>query len=227
MRPRVEMDRLKELVRLHRMGVSDREAARLLQMSPNTKRAYRRTLETAGLWDGPVEELPELEVLKAAVLAQLPSKRPPQHVSSLEEWTSEIAALEAKGVGPRATYDRLRAENGRFRESKGSLSAVKRLCSRLKRERGVLAEDVAIPVVTKPGEVAQVDFGAIGKRFDPVARTLRQAFVFVMVLGHSRHMVARIVFDQKVSTWIQLHVEAFDELGGVPEVIVPDAPRGL
>lgn len=43
-----------------------------------------------------------------------------------------------------------------------------------------------------------------------------------MVLGHSRRMVARIAFDQKVETWVRLHVEAFAELGGVPEVIVPD-----
>jgi len=42
------------------------------------------------------------------------------------------------------------------------------------------------------------------------------------VLGHSRKMVARIVFDQKVETWVRLHVEAFAELGGVPEVLVPD-----
>jgi transposase len=35
-------------------------------------------------------------------------------------------------------------------------------------------------------------------------------------------MVARIVFDQKMATWLWLHVEAFEELGGVPEVVVPD-----
>lgn len=51
---------------------------------------------------------------------------------------------------------------------------------------------------------------------------MRAAYVFVLVLGHSRHMVARIVFDQKVATWPWLHVEAFEELGGVPEVLVPD-----
>jgi transposase len=44
----------------------------------------------------------------------------------------------------------------------------------------------------------------------------------MMVLGYSRHMVARIVFDQTVQTWQLLHVEAFEEPGGVPEVIVPD-----
>jgi hypothetical protein len=43
-----------------------------------------------------------------------------------------------------------------------------------------------------------------------------------MVLGHSRRMVARLVFDQKTETWLRLHAEAFAELGGVPQVVVPD-----
>jgi hypothetical protein len=43
-----------------------------------------------------------------------------------------------------------------------------------------------------------------------------------MVLAHSRRMVTRLVFDQKASTWLLLHIEAFLELGGVPRVIVPD-----
>ena len=47
MQRRVEMDRLQELVRLHRMGTGGREVARLLGMSPNTERVYRRALETA------------------------------------------------------------------------------------------------------------------------------------------------------------------------------------
>ena len=43
-----------------------------------------------------------------------------------------------------------------------------------------------------------------------------------MVLGHSRHMYAELVFDQKIETWIWLHVQAFEYFGGVPKVIVPD-----
>jgi len=43
-----------------------------------------------------------------------------------------------------------------------------------------------------------------------------------MVLGHSRHMFARAVFDQRAETWQQLHVEAFAHFRGVPKVIVPD-----
>lgn len=49
MQRRVDMDRLQELVRLHRMGSGGREVARLLGMSPNTERTYRIVLEAAGL----------------------------------------------------------------------------------------------------------------------------------------------------------------------------------
>ena len=104
----------------------------------------------------------------------------------------------------------------------GSLSAVKRRCAARHRARGVRPEDVAIRVETDPGDVAQVDFGYVGKLYDPDRGVLRKAWIFVMTLGCSRHMVVRIVFDQKVETWLRLHVECFEELGGVPRTIVPD-----
>ena len=51
---------------------------------------------------------------------------------------------------------------------------------------------------------------------------IRKAWLFVIVLGYSRKMVARLVFDQKIDTWLECHVQAFKELGGVPRVLVPD-----
>src|SRR3954462_11383772 len=64
--PRIDMDRLQELVRLHRMGTGAREEARLLRMGPNTERDYPDALEAAGLLDGSIDDLPELAVLKEA-----------------------------------------------------------------------------------------------------------------------------------------------------------------
>lgn len=222
MQRRVEMHRLQELVRLHRLGTGGRQVARMLGCSPNTERQYRLALIAAGLLDGEPNALPELEVLKAAVRSAMPNKVAPQQKSSLEGWLEAIEKLQGKGLGPRGIYDRLTLDDEAFRESRATLSAVKRICLRLKKARGVQAEDVAIPVETRAGEVAQVDFGYVGKLFDPRERVKRKAWVFVLVLGHSRHMVARIVFDQKVETWLRLHIEAFEELGGVIEVVVPD-----
>ena len=212
---RTDMHRLQELVRLHRQGTSARDAARLLGMSRNTAREYREALAASGLLDGHVAELPDLEVLKAS----LPVRAGPQETSSVEAWVPRIRPLLTRQAGPRAIYDCLRSTDPDF---KGSLSAVKRLCLRLGRELGVQPDDVAIPVETAAGEVAQVDFGYVGLVFDVVTQMPRKGWVFVMVLGRSRHQFAKVVFDQRAETWQQLHVEAFAFFGGVPRVIVPD-----
>lgn len=217
---RIRMDDLQELVRLHRLNTGCHEVARLLGVSPNTERIYRLALEQAGLLRGPLDVLPELAELRAAVDAQLPEQGPSkQQQSSIAQWTDRVQRMLDDGAEATAIYDRLRLEDPDF---KGSLSALKRLCLRLKRTRAVDPKDVAIRVETPAGEVAQVDFGHVGKLWDPDSGRLRQAYVFVMVLGHSRHQVCRVVFDQKVETWLRLHVEAFEELGGVPRVVVPD-----
>jgi hypothetical protein len=45
------------------MKAGAREVARLLDISPNTEREYRRALDLEGLLAGSVEDLPALEVL--------------------------------------------------------------------------------------------------------------------------------------------------------------------
>lgn len=217
---RTDMHRLVDLVRLHRLGTGPRAVARQLHLSPNTERRYRAALAAAGLLEGSVDALPDIESLRQAVLAQLPPKVAPQQRSSVEAWADAIRAKIELGAKPRAIYDALRLEHqGAFT---GSHSAVKRFYRSVIRERGVRPEDVAIPVETQPGEVAQVDFGEVGRLFDPVTRTLRRAWVFVLVLGHSRHMWADITFDQKAETWLRLHADAFTDLGGVVRTVVPD-----
>jgi transposase len=216
---RIDMHRLQELVRLHRMGTGKKQVARLLKMSPRIEREYRAALEAAGLLDGLVDALPSNEVLVEALAVHKPRKLGPQQVSSIERWTDMIEKKSAEGVGPTAIYDFLRLTHDDFA---GTLSAVKRACAKLRRERGVLAEEVVIRVETAAGDVAQVDFGYAGKLYDPNEGRFRDAWVFVMVLGFSRHSFARIVFDQKTTTWLALHVEAFEDFGGVPATLVPD-----
>jgi transposase len=217
---RVLMHRLEELVRLHRMGTGAREAARLLGMSPNTERQYRLALVAEELLAGAPDALPSLEALKAAVVKHLPPAPVPEaQQSQIEPWREHIATLLAKGLQPRAAFERLRLEEPSFG---GTYPQVKRLCRAMKRARGVRAEDVAIPVETLPGEIAQVDFGHVGKLLDPQTGKQREAWCFVMVLAFSRRMVVRVVFDQRIETWLRLHVEAFAELGGVIETVVPD-----
>ena len=215
------MHRLQELVRLHRLGGGrTHKIAASLKMSPNTERRYRIALTAAGLLVGAVDELPSLEQLKAAVEKELPSVVPAQEQSSIAKWQPEVKALLEKGLTPKAIHDRLRLKHPD--EYEGKLGAVKRMVKSLRVERGVLASDIAIPVETEPGQSAQVDFGYAGYRYDSKTGRQRKAWVFVMVLGHSRHQYVEFVFDQKAETWVKLHINAFKELGGVPAEVVPD-----
>jgi transposase len=213
-----DMHLLQELVRLHRLGLGGRAVAKRLGISANTERKYRVPLAAAGLLEGDAAALPELGQLKALIVAAYGDQTTATRASSLEDRREAIEKLHESGAGPTAIYDRLKLDA----DFKGSLGAVKRLCARLSKAKGVSADDVAIRVETAPGEVAQVDFGYIGTLYDPEEGRMRKAWIFVLVLAFSRLMVVRLVFDQRIETWLRCHAEAFAELGGVPKVIVPD-----
>lgn len=219
---RTDMHRLVEVIRLHRLGVSSRRIARQLRMGRDTIRQYLAVFTQAGVLEGPADALPEpaaLSELARGVTDPSAAAAPTSPCSSVERWKDEIVRLRAKGAGPTSIHDHLRVNEPEY---SGSLSAIKRLCLRMERADGPRAVDVAIPVETGPGEVAQVDFGYAGKRYDPARGVLRKTWVFVMTLCFSRRKYCELVFDQTVATWLRVHVQAFEHFGGVPKVIVPD-----
>ena len=78
---------------------------------------------------------------------------------TLTESSREVRLRLADGrAGPRSTRH-LRPPRLDHTDFDDTYWAVKRLVKRLGRDRDVRAEDVAIPVETRAGEVAQVDFG--------------------------------------------------------------------
>lgn len=214
---RTDMHTLQELVRLHRLNKPARTVARLLGLSPNTERKYRLQLSSAGLLDGAPDSLPALALLLSATESASP--RPVPQPSRLAPYREHIAERLRRGKRPRAIFDELRTSEPDF---PGSYSALKRLCLRIQKESPFAPEKVRIPVETAPGEVAQVDFGYVGTLYDPDSGILRKAWVFVMVLGFSRRLFARLVLDQSTATWLRLHQEAFTYFGGVVHTVVPD-----
>lgn len=213
------MHRLQEVIRLHRLGKSARRIARQVSMGRNTIGEYLDVLAHADLLDGPVDALPALDVLATLVQAHERSSTQDPIPSTVAAWREEVQRLRKKGAGPTAIHDHLRVNAPNYA---GSLSAIKRLYARLERDAGPQATDVAIRVETAPGHVAQVDFGFAGKRYDPERAILRKTWVFVMTLGFSRRAFNALCFDQRIETWIRLHIEAFEYFGGLPQVIVPD-----
>lgn len=219
---RISMHRIQEMIRLHRAGgLTTHRIAKSLNMSPNTEREYRQALQKAGLLEGPADDLPSFEELRQALERELPPPATPtQQQSSLLKWRDEIKELHDNGLGATAIHDRLRLKHpGKY---VGKIGAMKRMVRQFRKAAGIAAKDVVIPVETRPGQIAQVDFGYAGYMLDPDSGKQRKAWVFVMVLGYSRHMYVEYVFDQRAETWVRLHMNAFKALKGVPEEIVPD-----
>lgn len=73
---------------------------------------------------------------------------------------------------------------------------------------------------TLPGEQAQVDWAHFGKL--PVGRALRPLWAFVMVLSYSRRIFLRFFPGAAMPFFVRGHVEAFDDFGGVPRVLLYD-----
>jgi len=200
---------LREMLRRFRLGEGNRGVARDLGLSRNSVAKYRTWAELEGFLGG--AELPPPEVIEER-LGTLMLKQPGP-VSPLEVHRDTIVDLRSKGVEVRALLGRLREDHG----YQGSYSALLRYVGRLEPQR----PEVFLRIETAPGEEAQVDFGYAGIIPDPNGRP-RKAWVFIMTLSFSRHQYAEVVFDQKVETWVALHVRAFEFLGGVAKRIVID-----
>lgn len=54
---------------------------------------------------------------------------------------------------------------------------------------------------------------------------IRQAQVFVAVLGASSYTFAEITWSQQLPDWLGSHAHRFAFLGGVPQIVVPDNLR--
>ena len=74
------------------------------------------------------------------------------------------------------------------------------------------------------GERLFVDYAGDGVPvvIDRLTGEIRMAQIFVAVLGASSFTFAKATWTQALPDWIDAHVRAFEAIGGVPELVVPD-----
>ncbi len=83
------------------------------------------------------------------------------------------------------------------------------------------SQNIFVRIHTQPGEEAQVDFGYVGMTV-VVGGKRRRTWVFNMRLSYSRLDYYEKVYDQRVETFIQCHINAFKYFGGMPEYVKID-----
>ena len=207
---RIHMNHLRDLIRRLNAGEGERRIARDMNLSRQTVGKYHKIARQAGYLE-PGAILPDEETLRKRLG---PGAQPPKIRSSVEPFGEIVKTLRKQEVEMVAIWQRLKDDHG----YRGSFSAIRRYVQHLEPERRV----VYVRVQTKPGEEMQVDFGSVGRLFDPASGRIRPAYVLVATLGYSRHQYAELDFDQKVVTWIGLHRRAFESFGGVPVRVIPD-----
>lgn len=80
--------------------------------------------------------------------------------------------------------------------------------------------------VHKAGEKCFIDYcGVTVPVVNPSTGEIRQAQVFVAVLGASNYTYAEATWSQSLQNWLQSHVRALEFFGGVPALLVPDNLR--
>jgi transposase len=212
---RFEMYQYRQVLARMRQGDSDRDIARSRLMGRKKVAQLRAVAQERG-WLAPDVALPE-----DAVLATLFTRRaglPGQCISSLEPWRAQIVTWREEGIQGTTIHAALVRRYGYT----GSYSAVHRFISQLPPTATL---DVPLRLHFKPGEAAQVDFGAGPVIADVHTGELIKTWFFVMTLCWSRHQYAEVVRDQTTATWLACHRRAFEAFGGVVGRVIIDNPK--
>jgi transposase len=209
---RLSMRKIREVLRLKwACGLSNRAVGTSCAIAPSTVWDYLFRATQAGLsWPLP-EQLTDVDLEAALfVSATLPQNDP----RPLPDWGAIHQELRRKGV----TLFLLWQE---YRERSPEGYSYSRFCERYADWKGHL--DVVMRQSHRAGEKLFVDYaGQTAEVVDRTTGEIREAQIFVAVLGASSYTYAEATWTQGLADWIGAQARALAFLGGVPEIIVPD-----
>ncbi len=208
----LSMRQLRYLLRLHHDGVSAREIGRRLWVARSTIQDNLKRAAAAGLaWplaDEVTDDVLEQRLFGRAGVATGQRRR-------IEpDWAALARELKRPGVTMTILWEE-------YQEAHAEGYGYSRFCDLL---RGF--ERRLTPVMRQhhvAGEKAFVDYS--GKRIaiaDPTTGEIREAEIFVGVLGASNLTYAEATWTRQLADWTGAHVRMFRFFGGVPRLLVPD-----
>lgn len=207
------MRKIREVLRLHSLGLKQRQIARSCSVGQSTVSEYIKATEAAGLRWPDIADWDEAKLLAtltpAAPLVPARSRLPAPDFPSIHAELQQHKHLTLQLV-----WEEYRAQNPEgYRYS--------RFCELYQRWRR--RQEVVLRQEHRAGEKLFVDYaGATIAVKDPASGETREAQLFVAVLGASNYTFAEAAWTQGLGDWVGSHIRAFEFLGGVPEIVVPD-----
>ncbi len=212
---RLSMRKIKEVLRLKwAKDLSNRQIARICGIGRPTVAEYLRRAEAAGLtWPLPAG------LDEAALECRLfpPPPALPARARGVPDWAVVHQELKRKGVTLFLLWQA-------YRETHPEGYQYSWFCEHYRAWQGRL--DVVMRQDHRAGEKLFVDYaGQTVPVVDRATGEIREAQIFVAVLGASSYTYAEATWTQGLPDWIASHQRCFAFLGGVPELVVPDNLR--
>ncbi|MEY9419628.1 transposase [Bradyrhizobium japonicum] len=206
------MRQIRQMLRLARDGVSAREIGRTLGVARSTIQDNLKRALTAGLAWPLAGDLTDA-VLEQRLFAHAGVRRGFRRRRE-PDWASLACELKRPGVNLMVLWEEYRAVHP---EGYG----YSRFCDLFREFDRRLS-----PTMRQDhpaGDKVFVDYS--GKKIMIVDREtgiVRDAEIFVAVLGASNYTYAEATWTQTLPDWIEAHVRMFRFFGGVPRLVVPD-----
>jgi transposase len=206
-----EMHEYRQIVVRLRLGESVRGIAKSgLGGRRKIQAVYEIALKNG--WLDTSFQIPDDEVLANSFGKILLS---PMTQSSVLPYKKRVEEWCQQGIQATTIHAALQRQHG----FSGSYDSVQRFVKKIKDKLSIKSTTV---LEFKPGECAQVDFGAGPKLINDITGEVTSTWIFVMVLAWSRHTYAEIILHQDVATWLGCHRRAFNFFNGVPKKILID-----
>ena len=204
------MQNIKEILRLHSLNYSNRKIAKSCNVSPSTVHLCLLKAKVAGVtW--PIPE----DWDDQTIIAKLyPSKEKPQQYA-LPDCHSVHQSLKNKGVTLQLLWQEYHETNPH------NAYSYAQFCNIYRNFKNQL--DISMRQTHKAGEKLFVDYAGLTLALiDSQTGEVQPVYIFVAAMGASQFIFAKASLHQDIPSFITAHVEAFNFLGGVPEILVPD-----
>jgi len=205
--------KIKEVLRLHSLGLSQRQIAASCAVGQATVSDYLKAAKAAGLRWSDVAEWSDDQVMQAVA----PSRPEPDQRSHSPE--PEYADIRHQlQTNKHVTLQLLWEE---YRDKNPDGYRYSRFCDLYRRWLG--RQEVVLRQEHRAGERLFVDYaGDTIPIHSATGGAPAAAAIFVAVLGASNFTYSEATATKGLADWIGAHMRAFEYLGGVPEIIVPD-----
>lgn len=207
------MSTIKQLLQLHLQGKKIKPIASILKMSKNTVKTYLKKAKSDSLSINSLLALDDT-TLEARFHAGSPAYKDDRFDKLKTQLDYYVKELSLVGVTRQLLWEEYRTETSNY-------YSYSQFCFHL--QQHMLKLNPSMVLTHKPGDKLFIDFA--GKKLsyvDPHSGEQIECQVFIACLPYSDYSFAMAVTSQKIEDFIHALNCCLQQIGGVPQAIVPD-----